>query len=94
MLANEIAKYTENLATKERWLILNKKDLLTDEEFLKKQTELLNDLNWQGKIFAISAYTGDGVNELIQALAMPTYDNHGLSFRKYVHQLVAVYLQL
>lgn len=69
IIANEVAKYTENLAKKERWLVLNKKDLLTDEDFQLAQETLLKQLDWDGKVFAISAYTGEGVEQLIQALA-------------------------
>jgi len=69
-IANEIAKYTESLANKERWLIINKIDLITDEELAECKKELLETLNWQGKVYAISAHTGAGTKELVRDLGM------------------------
>ena len=48
--------------------MLNKKDLLVEEEFAERREKLLNDLNWQGPVFAISAISGEGTKELMFAL--------------------------
>ena len=64
----ELEKYGGDLAERERWLVLNKKDLLSDEAFEEKKTALLGALEWQGPVFCISAITGDGTKPLVYAL--------------------------
>lgn len=61
----ELEKYGENLAERERWLVLTKKDLLLDEEFEEKKQKLLQDLNWQGPVYEISSMTGEGTRQLV-----------------------------
>ncbi|OQX43855.1 MAG: hypothetical protein B0D88_03650, partial [Candidatus Sedimenticola endophacoides] len=60
----ELEKYSPELARRERWLVLNKKDLLMDDEFASARQALLDDLQWQGPVYAISALTGAGTREL------------------------------
>ena len=68
-LVAEVEKYGGDLAERERWLVLTKKDLLLDEEFQERRDKLLRDLDWQGPVFALSSVTGEGVDDLAQALA-------------------------
>ena len=65
---NELRKFSGELADRERWLVLNKKDLMFEEEFEAAEQRLLERLGWQGPVFAISALTGDGTRALIEAL--------------------------
>lgn len=67
-LIAEVEKYGGDLADRERWLVLTKKDLLLDEEFEEKKERLLAELDWKGPVFAVSSVTGEGVDELAQAL--------------------------
>ncbi|WP_456371894.1 Obg family GTPase CgtA [Thiolapillus sp.] len=67
-LVAEVEKYGGDLADRERWLVLTKKDLLLDDEFEQRKEKLLTELNWQGPVFAVSSVTGEGVDELAQAL--------------------------
>lgn len=67
-LVSEVEKYGGDLAGRERWLVLTKKDLLLDEEFEEKKQQLLAALDWQGPVFSISSITGEGVDDLAQAL--------------------------
>lgn len=53
-IISELNKYSAKLATKERWLVLNKIDLLADQELCK---DIIKEANWQGKVFEISALT-------------------------------------
>ncbi|MES9857723.1 MAG: Obg family GTPase CgtA [Sedimenticola sp.] len=64
----ELGKYSGDLVARERWLVLNKKDLLSDEQFAERRDALLDALQWSGPIFAISAVTGDGTQALVCAL--------------------------
>ena len=45
-IIKELDKYSESIAKKERWLILNKIDLLNDVDFVKNN--ILKKLNWTG----------------------------------------------
>jgi len=67
-LIAEVEKYGGDLADRERWLVLTKKDLLLDEEFEEKKEQLLAELDWKGPVFAVSSVSGEGVHELAQAL--------------------------
>jgi GTP-binding protein len=64
----ELEKYGEDLAERERWLVLTKKDLLLDEEFDELGNEFLQRLNWQGPVYAISSVTGEGTSQLVYDL--------------------------
>ncbi|MCK5877550.1 MAG: GTPase ObgE, partial [Candidatus Marithrix sp.] len=44
-IISELNKYSAKLATKERWLVLNKIDLLADQELCK---DIIKEANWQG----------------------------------------------
>jgi GTP-binding protein len=64
----ELTKYGNDLNTKERWLVLNKIDMLDQATLASCRAKLIATTNWQGQIFAISALSGTGTNELVQAL--------------------------
>ena len=65
---NELRKFSDELAERERWLVLNKKDLMLEEEFETAKRNLLARLGWDGPVFAISALTGEGTRALTEAL--------------------------
>ncbi len=65
-IVQELQKYSEELYEKPRWLVLNKLDMLENPEQVKQQFCQL--YGWEGPVFAISALTGDGTQELIWAL--------------------------
>ncbi len=67
-IANELSNFSDDLADKSRWLIINKIDLLTPEDLATAREKLLSDLNWQGPVFAVSAATGEGTEALGQAI--------------------------
>jgi len=64
----ELAKFSTTLADKERWLVLNKVDLLDSDELAALETRLRDELDWQGTIYRISAISGDGCRELMDDL--------------------------
>lgn len=68
IIEDELAAHGEALATKERWLVLNKIDVLDTELAADAQRELVDALGWSGPAFLISAATGAGTNALIGAL--------------------------
>jgi GTP-binding protein len=71
-IARELAGYSEELAAKPRWLVINKTDLLSEDDLAVAREMLLEGLDWDGPIFEVSAATGAGTESLghavIQAL--------------------------
>ncbi|MCC5013677.1 MULTISPECIES: Obg family GTPase CgtA [Legionella] len=68
-ILNELKEYDPELLDKPRWLVLNKIDMLPDEQIRQKTVQAIVDgLQWQGKIFAISAMTGEGTQQLCYSL--------------------------
>ncbi len=69
IIINEVAAYSPDLLNKPRWLVLNKIDMLPDEEIRQKTIqEILDALEWKGKFFAISAIRNEGTQQLCYAL--------------------------
>lgn len=60
----ELAKYSDELLAKERWLVLNKIDQLPDAEREPRCREIVEGLAWQGPVFHISALSGIGTQAL------------------------------
>ena len=67
-LERELRAFSEELANKPRWLVINKVDLLSDEVRLRTRQELVNRLAWEGPVFEVSAATGEGTETLAQAV--------------------------
>jgi GTP-binding protein len=67
-ILEELRKYDEALYRKPRWLVLNKVDLLPENEREKTCRKFIRGLGWKDKNFAISAMTGDGCKELTYAI--------------------------
>ena len=67
-IIHEVEKFGGDLAGRERWLVLNKIDLLQEDDRRERRETLLADLDWEGPVFEISAVTGEGTKELLQAL--------------------------
>jgi GTP-binding protein len=64
----ELKKFSKELADKPRWLVLNKIDLLPEDEAAKHCADIVRRLRWKGPTFRISAATGKGTKELTQAV--------------------------
>jgi GTP-binding protein len=62
-IVEELRLYDEALYNKPRWLVLNKLDVVTDPEAVKKR--FCKEYKWKGPVFAISALSGDGTQQLI-----------------------------
>ncbi len=68
-IVDELRRFGGDLAERERWLVLNKIDLLDAEELARRREALLAELDWRGPVYAISAVSGTGVKELVGDLA-------------------------
>ena len=67
-IVRELQKFSPELAQRERWLVLNKMDLLSPEERTERRNQLIERLDWHGPVYAISAVTGEGCTPLAQHL--------------------------
>ncbi len=63
-ILKELNNYDESLYTKPRWLVLNKLDLLAEDEQEKRCAGIIEGLNWQGPVYRISAIKKVGVDQL------------------------------
>jgi GTPase len=59
-IARELQKFSPTLATRDRWLVLNKIDLLDPEEVEAKCQAVVDALQWTGPVFRISALHREG----------------------------------
>jgi GTPase len=64
----ELKKFDKALATKTRWLVINKRDLMPDDEAEKLAADIVRRLRYKGPMFLISAATGRGTRELADAV--------------------------
>jgi GTPase len=67
-IVNELKQFDKSLAKKPRWLVINKRDLLPDEEAEALAADIARRLRYRGPRFLISAATGRGTRELAEAL--------------------------
>jgi len=67
-IVRELRKFSRELAAKPRWLVLNKRDLLPDEEAEKLAGDIARRLRYRGPRFLISGATGAGTKELCEAV--------------------------
>jgi GTP-binding protein len=65
-ILTELDRFGGDLARRERWLVLNKIDLLPDAEWQRRSDALINALDWSGPVYQISAVSGAGCRELCQ----------------------------
>jgi GTP-binding protein len=66
-ITNELRKFSPDLIEKERWLVLNKIDLLFKEDAEALCADILQRLQWDGKVFVISGLAHEGTEELMSA---------------------------
>ena len=63
-IIKELDNYSHDLVDKPRWLVLNKADLLDEDELKIKQDDIIKRLNWQGPVYTISAISKQGTENL------------------------------
>ena len=64
----ELLAFGGELGDKERWLVLNKCDLILEEDLAQRRTQVVKDLDWQGPVYEVSALTGSGTAPLMEDL--------------------------
>ncbi len=72
----ELQNYSDELANKERWLVLNKADLLSEEELSQRSKEITDALDWKGPVYTISALGKTGTRQVVyDIMNYLTYDH-------------------
>lgn len=68
-IIGELKKFDPKMLKKERWLVLNKIDLIEDSAEQKKRcADIVKRLRWQGPVFTISAIKKQGTDKLCYAI--------------------------
>ncbi len=65
---HELEKFSETLSTRDRWLVLNKVDMVSEQEREAHCRAIVDQLGWEGPVFQISALSGEGTKPLAQAV--------------------------
>ncbi len=68
IIERELAKFSDELAQRERWLVLNKVDLLPPDERDAVCDDIVKRLDWQGPVFRIAALASEGTKKLAQEI--------------------------
>ena len=67
-IVGELRKYDEALYEKPRWLVLNKLDMIAEDERAARVADFIERFAWHGPTFEISALTGLGCENLCHAI--------------------------
>jgi len=67
-IIQELEKFNPELAGRERWLVLNKTDLLDDEVLAEVESSVVEALSWEGPVYRISAISNTGTRALAGAI--------------------------
>lgn len=74
-IIHELKKFSTVLGEKERWLVLNKIDLLDPDQLAQACQSIIGKLAWQGKVFRVSATNRQGTTELCEELMYTIEEN-------------------
>src|SRR5690606_1455585 len=70
VIINELEQSSPVLAQKQRWLVLNKMDLLPEADREAMVDYMREALEWEGRIFPVSAARREGTRALCEALML------------------------
>ena len=74
-IIGELENFSPTLASKERWLVINKVDLMEADAVEELISALRSELDWKGEIHQISALSRIGCNDLCENL-MASIEEH------------------
>jgi GTP-binding protein len=64
-IVGELHKYNDSLGHQDRWLVLNKIDLISTEELAEFRQAIVKGLKWDRAIYEVSAINGLGCKQLM-----------------------------
>lgn len=65
MIADELTRFSPQLAERPRWLVLNKTELLETSEVETLREQIVNALEWTGPVYTVSAIKPDTLQRLL-----------------------------
>lgn len=68
IIADELMQFSPALEQRERWLVLNKVDMVPEEERQARIDAVIAELDWSGPVYVISALSKTGTDALMQDL--------------------------
>ena len=68
VIENELAQFSATLAAGDRWLVLNKIDLLPADQVEDACQKVVDDLGWDGPVFRMSGLASEGTKALCAAI--------------------------
>lgn len=75
-IVNELELFSPTLADRERWLVLNKMDMVPEDERQARVDSVVAALNWQGPVYQISAISAEGTTVLTQDIMTWLEERH------------------
>jgi len=63
-IVKELERFSPTLHQRDRWLVLNKMDLLPEDEREERCKQVVDALNWTGPVYAIAAINKQGVEPI------------------------------
>ena len=63
----ELRKYDDALYRKPRWLVLNKIDMIPEDQRDALASEVTRRMRWRGPVFLVSALAREGLKPLLEA---------------------------
>ena len=64
IINRELERYSEALGSQDQWLVLNKMDLVPEDIRDELCQEVIDRLDWQGKVFRVSGQSGESCDGL------------------------------
>jgi GTP-binding protein len=69
-IIQELGLFSDALLGRERWLVLNKVDLLSKEEADARCKAIIEGLDWQGPVFSVAAISGQDTQLVCQEIML------------------------
>ncbi|WNO09759.1 Obg family GTPase CgtA [Teredinibacter sp. KSP-S5-2] len=67
-IVRELERFSPTLAGRERWLVLNKADLISEDELAERKQAIIDALDWRGEVLAVSALAKTGTDQLCERI--------------------------
>ena len=64
VIVNELERFSPSLCERERWLVLNKSDMIPEDEREARVKEVVDRLQWEGPVYLISAISRQGTEQI------------------------------
>lgn len=77
-IVRELERFSPTLAGRQRWLILNKVDLVPEGELAPRRAALLEALAWEGPVYETAAISAEGTRRLCQDLMVSLEEQKAL----------------